>query len=41
MSPGASVCIEREPAAGPVPSAEEVVAAVAWNEANNEDTDDY
>jgi hypothetical protein len=31
---GASVRIVRRPAPGPVPSAEEVVAAVAWNEAN-------
>ena len=31
---GASVRIERRPAPGPVPSAEEVAAAVAWNEAN-------
>eukprot|EP01046_Picozoa_sp_COSAG06_P017298 COSAG06_NODE_1170_length_10435_cov_88.692337_5_plen_222_part_00 len=30
----ASVRIERRPAPGPVPSAEEVAAAVAWNEAN-------
>eukprot|EP01046_Picozoa_sp_COSAG06_P095850 COSAG06_NODE_41957_length_386_cov_0.707317_1_plen_128_part_11 len=29
---GASVRIERRPAPGPVPSAEEVAAAVAWNE---------
>eukprot|EP01046_Picozoa_sp_COSAG06_P057284 COSAG06_NODE_11117_length_1564_cov_5.673038_1_plen_182_part_00 len=29
----ASVRIERRPAPGPVPSAEEVAAAVAWNEA--------
>jgi len=32
---GTSVRIERRPAPGPVPSAEEVVAAVAWNEANH------
>ena len=32
---GGSVRIERRPAPGPVPSAEEVVAAVAWNEANH------
>jgi|EP01046_Picozoa_sp_COSAG06_P051514 hypothetical protein len=31
---GASVRIERRPAPGPVPSAEEVAAAVAWNNAN-------
>eukprot|EP01046_Picozoa_sp_COSAG06_P043936 COSAG06_NODE_5838_length_3250_cov_27.950492_2_plen_159_part_00 len=31
---GASVRIARRPAPGPVPSAEEVAAAVAWNEAN-------
>eukprot|EP01046_Picozoa_sp_COSAG06_P041698 COSAG06_NODE_5207_length_3639_cov_20.382486_1_plen_174_part_00 len=31
---GSSVRIERRPAPGPVPSAEEVAAAVAWNEAN-------
>jgi hypothetical protein len=31
---GASVRIERRAAPGPVPSAEEVAAAVAWNEAN-------
>jgi hypothetical protein len=31
---GGSVRIERRPAPGPVPSAEEVAAAVAWNEAN-------
>ena len=31
---GASVRIERKAAPGPVPSAEEVVVAVAWNEAN-------
>ena len=31
---GDSVRIERRPAPGPVPSAEEVAAAVAWNEAN-------
>eukprot|EP01046_Picozoa_sp_COSAG06_P047980 COSAG06_NODE_7083_length_2640_cov_24.929555_2_plen_183_part_00 len=31
---GASVRIERRPAPGPVPSVEEVAAAVAWNEAN-------
>jgi len=31
---GASVRIERRPAPGPLPSAEEVAAAVAWNEAN-------
>jgi hypothetical protein len=30
---GASARIERRPAPGPVPSAEEVAAAVAWNEA--------
>jgi hypothetical protein len=30
----ASVRIERRPVPGPVPSAEEVAAAVAWNEAN-------
>jgi hypothetical protein len=34
MYAGASVRIERRPAPGPVPSAEEVAAAVAWNEAN-------
>eukprot|EP01046_Picozoa_sp_COSAG06_P017591 COSAG06_NODE_1202_length_10285_cov_57.400648_5_plen_161_part_00 len=34
VSEGASVRIERRPAPGPVPSAEEVAAAVAWNEAN-------
>eukprot|EP01046_Picozoa_sp_COSAG06_P053026 COSAG06_NODE_9066_length_1999_cov_7.391878_2_plen_216_part_00 len=34
---GVSVRIERRPAPGPVPSAEEVAAAVAWNEANQED----
>jgi hypothetical protein len=34
---GASVRIERRPAPGPVPSAEEVAAAVAWNEANHQD----
>eukprot|EP01046_Picozoa_sp_COSAG06_P057876 COSAG06_NODE_11431_length_1511_cov_5.956799_1_plen_168_part_00 len=33
---GASVGIERRPAPGPVPSAEEVAAAVAWNEANHD-----
>ena len=32
---GASVRIERRPAPGPVPSAEEVAAAVAWNEDNH------
>ena len=37
----ASVRIERRPAPGPVPSAEEVAAAVAWNEANYQDDDDY
>ena len=38
---GVSVRIERRPAPGPVPSAEEVAAAVAWNEANYEiQTDD-
>ena len=37
---GASVRIERRPAPGPVPSAEEVAAAVAWNEANYQG-DDY
>ena len=31
---GASVRIERKPLPGPAPSAEEVAAAVAWNEAN-------
>ena len=31
---GVSVRIVRRPPPGPVPSAEEVVAAVAWNEAN-------
>ena len=31
---GGSVRIERRPPPGPVPSAEEVAAAVAWNEAN-------
>eukprot|EP01046_Picozoa_sp_COSAG06_P022280 COSAG06_NODE_1719_length_8590_cov_18.960311_8_plen_205_part_00 len=31
---GASVRIERRPAPGPAPSAEEVAAAVAWNNAN-------
>ena len=31
---GDSVRIERRPAPGPVPSAEEVAAAVAWTEAN-------
>ncbi len=31
---GDSVRIERRPAPGPVPSAEDVAAAVAWNEAN-------
>jgi hypothetical protein len=31
---GGSVRIERKPLPGPVPSAEEVAAAVAWNEAN-------
>ena len=36
----ASVRIERRPAPGPVPSAEEVAAAVAWNEANYQG-DDY
>eukprot|EP01046_Picozoa_sp_COSAG06_P009815 COSAG06_NODE_519_length_14752_cov_130.649840_12_plen_181_part_00 len=34
---GASVRIERKAAPGPVPSAEEVAAAVAWNEANYND----
>ena len=34
VSYGTSVRIERRPAPGPVPSAEEVAAAVAWNEAN-------
>jgi hypothetical protein len=34
---GASVRIARRPAPGPVPSAEEVAAAVAWNEANHQD----
>ena len=34
---GDSVRIERRPAPGPVPSAEEVAAAVAWNEANYSD----
>ena len=34
VSFGASVRIERRPAPGPVPSAEEVAAAFAWNEAN-------
>eukprot|EP01046_Picozoa_sp_COSAG06_P049500 COSAG06_NODE_7634_length_2429_cov_10.121732_2_plen_329_part_00 len=34
---GASVRIERRPAPGPVPSAEEVAAAVAWNDANYEE----
>ena len=33
----ASVRIERRPVPGPVPSAEEVAAAVAWNEANHQD----
>ena len=33
---GASVRIERRLAPGPVPSAEEVAAAVAWNEANHD-----
>eukprot|EP01046_Picozoa_sp_COSAG06_P041638 COSAG06_NODE_5193_length_3646_cov_8.121229_2_plen_189_part_00 len=33
---GASVRIARRPAPGPVPSAEEVAAAVAWNEANHD-----
>ena len=33
---GASVRIVRRPAPGPVPSAEEVAAAVAWNEANHD-----
>jgi hypothetical protein len=37
---GSSVRIERRPAPRPVPSAEEVVAAVAWNEANHQG-DDY
>eukprot|EP01046_Picozoa_sp_COSAG06_P053543 COSAG06_NODE_9285_length_1938_cov_355.874932_1_plen_104_part_00 len=37
---GGSVRIERRPAPGPVPSAEEVAAAVAWNEANHQ-RDDY
>ena len=32
---GASARIARMPAPGPVPSAEEVAAAVAWNEANH------
>eukprot|EP01046_Picozoa_sp_COSAG06_P063579 COSAG06_NODE_14827_length_1122_cov_19.174976_1_plen_198_part_00 len=32
---GASERIERRPAPGPVPSAEEVAAAVAWTEANH------
>eukprot|EP01046_Picozoa_sp_COSAG06_P013147 COSAG06_NODE_790_length_12278_cov_52.245176_8_plen_181_part_00 len=32
---GASVRIERRPAPGPVPSTEEVAAALAWNEANH------
>ena len=32
VSYGASVRIERRPAPGPVPSAEEVAAAVAWND---------
>jgi hypothetical protein len=36
---GSSVRIERRPAPGPVPSAEEVAAAVAWNEANHQDDD--
>jgi hypothetical protein len=36
---GTSVRIERRPAPGPVPSAEEVAAAVAWNEANYEVSD--
>jgi hypothetical protein len=34
VSRGASVRIARRPAPGPVPSGEEVAAAVAWNEAN-------
>jgi hypothetical protein len=34
MRDGASVRIERRPAPGPVPSAEEVAAAVVWNQAN-------
>eukprot|EP01046_Picozoa_sp_COSAG06_P020768 COSAG06_NODE_1535_length_9155_cov_68.266343_2_plen_207_part_00 len=34
LDDGTSVRIERRPAPGPVPSAEEVAAAVAWNEAN-------
>jgi hypothetical protein len=34
VSFGASVRIERRPSPGPVPSAEEVAAAVAWNQAN-------
>jgi hypothetical protein len=44
---GALVRIERRPAPGPVPSAEEVAAAVAWTEANiqvpeqQDLTDDY
>ena len=38
---GASVRIARRAAPGPVPSAEEVAAAVAWNEANYQDDDDY
>eukprot|EP01046_Picozoa_sp_COSAG06_P020019 COSAG06_NODE_1449_length_9437_cov_292.962305_2_plen_183_part_00 len=33
---GASVRIERRPSPGPVPRAEEVAAAVAWNEANHD-----
>ena len=37
VADGASVRIERRPAPGPVPSAEEVAAAVAWNEANHYD----
>jgi hypothetical protein len=32
---GASVHIQRRPAPGPVPSAEEVAAAVAWNKATH------
>ena len=37
---GGSVRIARRAAPGPVPSAEEVAAAVAWNEANHQDVDD-
>eukprot|EP01046_Picozoa_sp_COSAG06_P011132 COSAG06_NODE_627_length_13661_cov_92.900162_7_plen_201_part_00 len=42
VSYGTSVRIERRPAPGPVPSAEEVAAAVAWSDANYaSDEDDY